>query len=481
MQGIIKLFFVYLAVVITVSFHCSKVYAGNYDFGIAGVKALPVEKEQQIGEYFIKTARSQLPIIYDPVLQAYINSVVGRLANKAQNVYYPFETILVNDNSVNAAAFLGGKIMINTGVFLVSNSESEFVSVLAHEMIHVTQRHLARSIEAQEAESVNTLLGFIGSIILGIINPALGMASVTATLGAGQQHAINYTRSHEYEADRLGIELLYNANYNPLGMADMMRNLYGEVDKINPAFEMLLSHPLSANRVGEAENRARLLKKHKYYESVDFDFAKSRIEVRYSDVDPLYNYKQAKEVLTSNKNSVTALYKLALSSLELRKYDEAESCLNILQKKYGNNLFVLDSLSDLYIAKKEFKNLEKLLLSAKAKMGDHEVIVVNLASGYIEQHKYEQAIKLLKRYSRKEYSVTVSNLLIDAYKKIRKTCDLYVANTMLLEYKGLWNEAIYNGKEASRICAEQNTVLKIQALIGRITQEKDFYEQLVHN
>lgn len=126
------------------------------DIGTAGVAALPIEQEVRYGNAFMRFARAGLPIIDDPVLSQYIDDLGQRLLTNADGVRFPFTFFLINDPSINAAAFLGGRVKVHTGLFLYADSESELASVLAHEITHVTQRHIARYMEAQASSSAVT-------------------------------------------------------------------------------------------------------------------------------------------------------------------------------------------------------------------------------------------------------------------------------------------------------------------------------------
>ena len=129
------------------------------------------------------------------------------------DVRFPFSFFLIKDDSINAAAFLGGRVKIHTGLFLYADNESELASVLAHEITHVTQRHIARYMEAQAQQTPLTIAGMVGSIALAMINPTAGVAALQTTMGLQIQSAINYTRDNEYEADRIGMQLLYDAGF----------------------------------------------------------------------------------------------------------------------------------------------------------------------------------------------------------------------------------------------------------------------------
>ena len=156
-------------------------YQALPDLGTAGVLGLTVQREEQLGEFFMRTARGRMPIIDDPVLNEYLNSVGSKLLLHAQYVNFPFEFFVVNDTSLNASAFLGGKVRVNTGLFIYSDTEDEFASVLAHEITHVTQRHIARFLESQVRVTSMTLASIIGSLVWGdavTLQSALGIAII---------------------------------------------------------------------------------------------------------------------------------------------------------------------------------------------------------------------------------------------------------------------------------------------------------------
>ena len=140
------------------------------DLGPAGVRGLSIAAEKNFGEYFFRRANGAGLVSYDPVLNEFINSVGNRLVLHANNVYFPFHFYLSGDPSLNASAFLGGVVQVNAGLFHYTSTEDEFASVLAHEICHVTQRHIARMIENQVEKSSLSVASIIGSIVLGIIN-----------------------------------------------------------------------------------------------------------------------------------------------------------------------------------------------------------------------------------------------------------------------------------------------------------------------
>lgn len=455
--------------------------AGGSDFniGTAGVRGMTIEKEKELGQYFMIVARSQLPIVYDPVLGEYLTGIVGRMAAQAQGVRYPFDSFFVEDSSVNAAAFFGGKIMVNTGLIAVTDTESEFAGVLAHEMTHITQRHLARSLEIQSDAQTAGILGMLGGLILGVVNPALAMATVSASINGVQQTSINYTRSNEEEADRIGVDLLYRSGFNPEGMPGMFRKLRTLDNKVNPAFEMLLTHPLSEKRVADAENRARQFKKNRYYESDDYQFAKSRILARYSRLPRDYLKSEAERRVRGNPEDYGAWYLLALVATDSKDLALAGKALEVLNRKYSSNLFIIDTMTDYLIASGKAASAAEMLEKQLRKHPDNEVVAVNLAQSYLESGQPDSAIQVLRRLNRSRDSVVGKELLMKAYRLKKDTCSMYQLNAELMEYRGRWEQAMMNANTALRVCRNKNDMMRTRALVSKIAKEQSLYKELL--
>ncbi|MCT7655880.1 M48 family metalloprotease [Oceanimonas sp. NS1] len=141
------------------------------DIGTAGVSAMSVEREVRFGDAFSRFARANQPVVDDPVLNEYISDLGLKLLSQADSVRFPFRFLLIRDDSINASAFLGGVVQLHTGLFLYAESESELASVLAHEITHVTQRHIARYLESQSRGTPLTIAGLVGSVALAVVNP----------------------------------------------------------------------------------------------------------------------------------------------------------------------------------------------------------------------------------------------------------------------------------------------------------------------
>lgn len=462
----------------TIPISSDKAYGQNLaipDIGTAGVMGLSIQKEQQIGDFFMRTARAYMPIIDDPVLTEYVQSLGNKLLINANHVNFPFEFFIVNDQSLNASAFLGGKLKINSGLLFYCETEDEFASVLSHEISHVTQRHIARFIESQSQNNNLTIGALIGAIAMSIINPAVGMAALSTTMGASVQSSINFTRDNEYEADRLGIDLLYKSGFNPQGMTDMFKKLLSNQGNINPAFTLLIDHPLTEIRVSEARSRVYQLPKRENSKNVDFYFAKARSDVRYMNTSPqsIINSIELKGLNDSYDN-----YALSLAYYELKDYTKASLYLDKLEK-YKDNLFIIDLKTDILIAQNKFDSAINMLLNAKKRSPKNKTISVNLANAYMEQGLNDKAINtLLKFLNYQNDDITALSMLSDLYFKVNKRCEGLQARGKVLALSANYNHAIGQFNEALTICSDFYVKEKIKAQVSQIANQRAFDEVL---
>ncbi|WP_413701961.1 M48 family metallopeptidase [Psychromonas sp. KJ10-10] len=274
------------------------------EIGTVGAGALTIEKEKEYGWAFLLMANQSLPIIHDPLLNYYINNLGQNIVSHADSVKLPFHFFLIKNDEINRTAFLGGNVKIHTGLFLHAKNESELAGVVAHEVAHITQRHLARMIEQQSLSNPATLAAVAGSILLSLVSPAAGIAALNTTLAVSLQSQINYTRLHEYEADRIGISTLYNAGYDPYGMADFFSTLSDKYKYASLPPQMLSTHPLPETRLAEARLRASQLPTKKVNSDLNYQLTKARITVRFTDIEGLSAIDLYKSQIKNNKYQI---------------------------------------------------------------------------------------------------------------------------------------------------------------------------------
>jgi predicted Zn-dependent protease len=242
---------------------------------------------------------------------------------------------MIDDNTINAFAMPGGVIGVNMGLLLATDDESQLAGVIAHEVSHVTQRHIARSIYDQQRGNIVTIASMLAAILLATASDASSDAVTgvaAATQAAAMQRQINFTRSNEFEADRIGIDVLSRAGFDPLGMAGFFEKLSRrESAAIDVIPEMLRTHPTSSGRISEARGRARLMPRVERSDSLAYGLAKARIRVLSArrETDAL-NYYQA----VGESTDPADRYGLALALSRARRDDEAERLFRELSTDY---------------------------------------------------------------------------------------------------------------------------------------------------
>ncbi len=251
------------------------------DIGSPAQAMLSLEEEYQIGRMIVRGLRDQDQILDDPEVAEYIRSVGAKLSSQANEGSRRFNFFVVKDNGINAFALPGGFIGVNSGLLLDTKNESELAGVIAHEVAHVTQRHIARSIAAQSRQSLVSTAAMLAAILIGAAGGGdAAMAGVAAAQSLSIQQRISFTRANETEADRVGLGILARSGFDPQGMPayfeTMSRHAGGSETNIP---EMLRTHPVTSTRIAETKERAAQLDVKPEPDSMSYALTRERLRV----------------------------------------------------------------------------------------------------------------------------------------------------------------------------------------------------------
>jgi beta-barrel assembly-enhancing protease len=253
------------------------------DIGSPAQAMLTLEDEYQIGRMIVRGLRDQDQILEDPEVTEYVRSLGYKLSSQAHDGAQKFNFFMVKDNTINAFALPGGFIGVNSGLLLETKNESELAGVLAHEIAHVTQRHIARSIAAQSRSSLVSTAAMLAAILVGAAAGGGGdaaMAGVAAAQSLAIQQQISFTRANETEADRVGLGILARAGFDPEGMPtffETMSRRAGTSEANIP--EMLRTHPVTITRIAETKERAAQLEVTPAPDSLSYALTRERLRV----------------------------------------------------------------------------------------------------------------------------------------------------------------------------------------------------------
>lgn len=448
------------------------------EIGSAGFSVLSIEKERQIGGEMMRQIRASQPVLNDPVLTEYINDLGNRMVRNAKDVNYSFEFFVIRNKELNAFAFFGGHIAIHSGLITTAKTESELASVVAHEISHVTQRHLARRLEAQNKSQPLTMAGMISSVLLTLVNPSVGLAALSTTMAASQQAGINYTRGNEKEADRVGIMLLANSGFNPQGAPDFFATMAEKYRYKSKPPAMLLTHPLPESRISDARLRAQSLSPRPLAPSLQFELAKARIKARYES-DAITNITYFSENIKKNRYAIAeaAKYGLALAHYENKDYQIAIEQLEFLLEQDNKNLFYVDALTDAYIAVKAFDKAITMLAELNLLMPNNQVVALNYANALQEAKKYAKAEVVLQDFLTLNPDNFIANdLLTDVYRKQDKKALMHATKAEVFALLGVYPKAI-DELQTGYNFVEENPLLK-KRMKGRILQLQAQQEKL---
>lgn len=267
------------------------------DFGDEAETVLSQRDENRLGEAIMREIKSKHHIIHDINVTYPVEKIGMQLvahlprAEKKQS----YEFFVIEDPTINAFALPGGHIGIHTGLIKASETEGELASVLAHEIAHIHQRHIARMIAHLKKMELPAMGAMLGAAILASQKPEIGRGALAATQATMEQAAINFTRDHEAEADRIAIPLLVKSGYDPKEMVHFFEKLQraARYDDLEiPAF--LKTHPLHFQRIADAATRAEQYPVQKHKEPLGFQLLKINLE-NFNEHNPatlMYRYQK---------------------------------------------------------------------------------------------------------------------------------------------------------------------------------------------
>jgi predicted Zn-dependent protease len=345
---------------------------------------------------------SHASIINDPEVESYIQSIGYRLAANSDSNTLAFTFFVIDSPDINAFAAPGGVIGINSGTILGTRNESELAGVIAHEISHVTQRHMARQFERAGQFSLPQTAALLGAILLGIANPEAGVAALTIVTGASAQAQINFTRANEEEADSVGIQLLARSGYDPQGMPGFFERLQQKSEYYQGnAPEFLRTHPLTTSRIAESKARASSYRPVNYVNTASYELVRAKIEV--------YSYKNSKDAVkvfkdrlantpVENKNPVRYGYVLALA--RAGAYYLAREQLSVLLNNDKDNISYMLVAANIETDQRNYDAALGIYRNAYQLYPDYRPLVLAYAKTLLDAHQPQKTRDLLHHYRR---------------------------------------------------------------------------------
>ncbi|SCZ85693.1 M48 family metalloprotease [Nitrosomonas mobilis] len=304
------------------------------DLGDVSQATVTPRQERQIGLQIMRQIRADPSYLDDPEVADYLSRIGSRLVAVSDRYVFEhsFEFFALNNSEINAFAMPGGFMGFHSGLITAAQSESELAGVMAHEIAHVTQKHLARMISgSQYPGMIASIAALAIAILASRSNPQAGSAVMAATQAGMIQAQLNFTRKHEKEADRIGFDMLVKAGFDPHGMAsffERMQNASRYHESGAPSF--LRTHPVTFERIADIQNRVREVSYRQVPDSIEFHLVRAKLRALQGSAFQKVSEFDARLQDRRYINETAERYGLIQALLRARQYGRAEKELNVL-------------------------------------------------------------------------------------------------------------------------------------------------------
>lgn len=254
------------------------------ELGDASQATLSPSQERAVGFNIMRQIRQSPAYLDDPEVGAYLNSVGYRLVAVSPDSRQEFTFFALQDNTINAFALPGGYIGVHTGLLLAVQTESELAAVLGHEVGHVTQRHIARLIAAQQRQGMASLAAIAVAILAARSNPQAAAGAIAAAQAQAISSTLAFTRDNERDADRVGVQILERAGFDAHAMPvflDRLQRATRIMDSAAPNY--MRTHPVTYERIADVQNRTFALPYRQVPDSLDFLLVRAKLRALQMD------------------------------------------------------------------------------------------------------------------------------------------------------------------------------------------------------
>lgn len=352
--------------------------------------------EKRLGREFIRNARRSMPFVEDPELTQYISDLGQRIANSSDEPASEYHFYLIRDSALNAFAVPGGHIAVNTGLIMATETEAELASVLAHEVAHITQRHLARMLDQSKGQGLKMLGALAAAILLG---GEAGQAAFVAANANAIENRLEYSRGFEREADGIGLQTLARAGYDPRAMPTFFERLqrWGRVYETG-APEFLRTHPLTTDRIADTHVRAESYQSTSNPDPSDFYHVRAKIRATFSD-DPGSTAAQFASNLESGdyENETAEHYGYALALTNAGRNSEALRVIDQLLEENPDSVRHQIARGNILAGSGRYEDALAHFKRIHERWPDDRALSLYYASSLIQTRHYAEAKRILKQ------------------------------------------------------------------------------------
>lgn len=366
------------------------------DLGEVAQTVMTPLDEQRIGEEIMREVASSGEVVHDIEVIDYLQVLGYRLASNSPDNRQRFTFFVVRDPSINAFAMPGGVIGVHTGLMLSSSSESELASVLSHEIGHVVQRHLARMVTQQRQDAWKSFAAMAFALLAARSNPQLAGTSMQAASAGAIQRQLDYTREHEREADRVGLQILNQAGFDTRAMPQFFEQLQKGTRFYEggaPAF--LRTHPLTVERIADVRNRVEQLPYRQVTDSPEFHYVRAKL--RATQGSPQQAIAWFEDGLKEKRYGSEAAqhYGLAMAHVRGNNLELARQEVRWLRENAPRHAMIETLSAHIEFAMGNPREADHQFQRALKEYPDHRGLIYGYAESLLATGKSDAALKLL--------------------------------------------------------------------------------------
>lgn len=454
---------------------------GLPDLGDISQATLTPQQERQIGQQSMMQIRASKQYLDDPEINDYLNQLGDKLVENGPEPSLEFEFFAVDDFSVNAFALPGGYVGVNAGLLLITQSESELASVLSHEISHVTQHHLARMVAARQGDGLISMATIAVAILAARTNPQAAEAAIASVQAGNIQKQLNFTRSYEEEADRIGLQLLQKSGFNTHAMPEFLQRLQKATRLMDGnAPNYMRTHPITSDRIAEIENRIHGQPYRLIPDSLDFQLVRTKlIAVQKTAPDAIAYFSDA--LGTQNfGNPVAQRYGLVKSLLRNNEIERAGREMALLRKQAGANpLYKNDPMiatleGQVLRAEKNYSAALAFYRTAVLNFPQHRALIYDYTDLLLQDKQPEIAVQLLtEQLARHPSDTRLYDLQGRAYAMQGKAVEQHQAQAYSYAWQGNLYAAIEQLELAKRAGASFYQLSAIESDLRELREVLD--------
>lgn len=404
------------------------------DLGDSSVGVISPSEEVVIGKKFMQQARGSLAYITDPEVEAYLAALGHSLTKNLSNNNVDFQFYIVNQSIINAFAVPGGHITMFSGLIAASENENELASVVAHEITHVTQKHLPRMIAQSQQSTIPTAAAVIGGILLG---GQAGAAAIVSASAAAIENQLTYSRAFESEADSIGMQLMVKSGFDPNGMTGFF-NILQSSSRIgdSKAPEYLRTHPLTLTRVTEAQLRAQRATPISRASSDEYFFMREKIRAYTPNIDKKRLVENFAGRLNNNATPIDAVrfgYSYAL--MNAKDYENAHKQAKLLLESNPNNPYFHNLQAQIFTDQGQYTAAKEVMTAVIKQFPNNRALQKDYADILVKAGDYQNALVVINPLL--EYKATNAYLYDMAAKAYGATGDQFNTHLHLADFFAL--------------------------------------------